>query len=216
MKVDILMLVLMLLEYSKINTGQLLHEIFGIVLLVLFVIHNILNINFYKNIFNGKYNFQRIIVTINDLAFLLCMLFTIGLGIPISQKIFIFLDLNGNITMRKLHTIFSYWSLVILSIHLGLHLKTIFIKLRNKIKDKMMIKLLIYILEIVVVMFGIRAMIDTNLGAYLIGKLTFAIPTHIILSLLNNFIIVTSISIFIYNIEKILLEKKEGINNGNN
>ena len=35
-----------------------------------------------------------------------------------------------------------------------------------------------------------------------------------ILSLLNNFIIVTSISFFIYNIEKILLKKKEGIKNG--
>ena len=57
---------------------------------------------------------------------------------------------------------------------------------------------------------------DINLGAYLIGKSSFAIPTNIILSLLNNFITVISISILIYNFEKILLKKKEGIKNGKN
>ncbi len=88
MVVDILMLILMLLEYSKIYTGQLLHEIFGIALLVLFIIHNVLNINFYKALFKGKYNIQRTITTITDLAFLLCMFFTIILGIPISDKVF--------------------------------------------------------------------------------------------------------------------------------
>lgn len=75
---------------------------------------------------------------------------------------------------------------MILSIHLGLHFKIIFAKLNNKIKDKKNIKRIIYMLEIVVVILGIRAMIDTNLGSYLIGKVSFAIPTSLFLSLLNN------------------------------
>lgn len=37
MIIDILMLILMILEYSKIYTGGVLHEIFGITLLGLFV-----------------------------------------------------------------------------------------------------------------------------------------------------------------------------------
>lgn len=60
MLVDILMLVIMLLEYSKLYTGQLLHEIFGIVLFILFVILNILNLNFYKNFFKWKYDNAKI------------------------------------------------------------------------------------------------------------------------------------------------------------
>ena len=67
--IDSLMLVLMLLEYMKIYTGQLVHEITGIVLFMLFLIHNLLNINFYKNILKGKYNLTRITTTIVDMGF---------------------------------------------------------------------------------------------------------------------------------------------------
>ena len=209
MVVDVLMLILMLLEYSKIYTGQLLHEIFGMALLGLFIIHNVLNINFYRTLFKGKYNAQRLITTFIDLSFLLCMLFTIFLGIPISEKIFNFLNLNGNMTIRKLHTIFGYWGLIILAIHLGLHFKMIFAKLKSRIKEKKKMKIIIFIIQIIIIIYGIKAMIDTNLGLYLIGKSSFAIPTSIVLSLINNLSIVLAISIVAYNLEKILLKRRD-------
>ena len=209
MVIDILMLILMILEYSKLYTGQLLHEIFGITLLGLFVIHNILNINFYKALFKGKYNSQRIITTITDLAFLLCMLFTIILGIPISDKVFKFLGLNGNITTRKLHTIFGYWGLVILSIHLGLHFKMIFSKISKKAKNNKILRIVTYIIQALIIIYGIKLMLDNNLADYLIGKSSFAIPTgNIIISFINNFVIIFAIGLIIYSIEKII--KKGG------
>lgn len=216
MIIDALMLIIILLEFSKLYTGQLLHEAFGVALLILFIIHNILNINFYKNILKGNYNLLRVITTTTNILFLICMLLTIILGIPISSELFKELKLNGNTTIRKLHTILGYWNLILLSIHLGFHFKIIFTKLKNKIKDKKNIKKLFYMVELIIVIFGIKTMRDINLGAYLIGKSSFAIPTNIILSLLNNFITVISISILTYNFEKILLKKKEGIKNGKN
>ena len=51
-------------------------------------------------------------------------------------------------------------------------------------------------------------MIDTNLDSYLIGKSSFAIPTNIALSLINNLSIVLAISIIVCNLEKLLLKKK--------
>lgn len=214
--VDVLMLIIILLEFSKLYTGQLLHETFGVILLILFIIHNILNINFYKNILKGNYNLLRVIATTTNVLFLICMLLTIIFGIPISSELFKGLNLNGNMTIRKLHTILGYWNLILLSIHLGFHFKIIFAKLKNKIKDKKAIMFLFYIVELIVVIFGIKTMIYINLGAYLIGKSSFAIPTNIVLSLFNNFVVVLSISIFIYNFEKILLKRKEGIKNGKN
>lgn len=214
MIIDALMLIIILLEFSKLYTGQLLHEAFGVALLILFIIHNILNINFYKNILKGNYNLLRVITTTTNILFLICMLLTIILGIPISSELFKELKLNGNTTIRKLHTILGYWNLILLSIHLGFHFKIIFAKLKNKIKDKKNIKNLFYMVELIIVIFGIKTMRDINLGAYLIGKSSFAIPTNIILSLLNNFITVISISILTYNFEKLLLKKKEGIKNG--
>lgn len=208
MIIDVLMLILMILEFSKLYVGQLLHEVFGITLFILFIIHNVLNINFYKNIFKGKYTLVRTISTIVNILFLICMLLTIILGIPISHELFKGLNLNGNITTRKLHTILGYWNLVLLGIHLGFHFKIIFAKLRNKIKDKKAIKSIVYLLELVIVIFGIKLIIETNLVAYLIGQASFAIPTNLFLSFFNNFIIVISISILVYNLEKIILKKK--------
>ena len=216
MIIDALMLIIILLEFSKLYTGQILHEAFGVASLILFIIHNILNINFYKNILKGNYNLLRVITTTTNILFLICMLLTIILGIPISSELFKELKLNGNTTIRKLHTILGYWNLILLCIHLGFHFKIIFAKLKNKIKDKKNIKNLFYMVELIIVIFGIKTMRDINLGAYLIGKSSFAIPTNIILSLLNNFITVISISILTYNFEKILLKKKEGIKNGKN
>ena len=209
--IDILMLILMLLEYSKIYTGQLMHEIIGIVLFGLFIIHNILNIKFYKNLFKGKYNSIRIITTIVNIAFLICMILTIALGIPISSELFKGLGLNGSMTTRKLHTIFGYWGLVILSIHLGMHFKMIFAKVNNKLKNKNIAKIVIYLIELLIIILGIKVMVERNFGDYLIGKASFAIPSgNILTEFLNNFIIVLSIGFITYNLEKILRREKSG------
>lgn len=203
MIIDILMLVFMLLEYSKIYTGQLLHEIFGITLFVLFILHNILNINFYKALFKGKYNLIRIITTIVNFEFLLCMLLTIILGIPISSHVFKFLGLDGNMTTRKLHTILGYWGLIFLSIHLGLHFKMIFAKLKNKISKNLIVKIITYIIEIIIIILGIKFMINTNLWKHLTGEYSFgSFEGNLWLSLFKNFIIIISIGIIVYNLER--------------
>ena len=202
--IDILMLVLLVLEYSKLYTGQLIHEILGIILFILFITHNLLNINFYKGLLKGKYNLTRIIITIIDVLFVLNMFFTIVLGIPISQKVFSFLNLNGNTTIHKLHVLFGYWALVVLAIHLGLHFKMIFAKLISKIKDNKKLKFILYFIQIVCIVYGIKVFIDTNFISYLTGNASFAMPTNMILSIFNNLMIVFSISIIVYNIEKII------------
>ena len=206
--IDILMFILMLLEYSKLYTGQLLHEVFGILLLILFILHNILNIKFYKGLLKGKYNLQRITITVINFLLLMCLLFAIILAIPISESIFKFLNLSANMTVRKLHTIFGYWSLILMSIHLGLNLKILSAKIKNKVKERKIIKIILYIIELIIVALGIKAIIDTNLGLYLVGKASFAIPTNAIVSFLNNFCIVATISIITNKLEKILKRRK--------
>ena len=66
MIVDILMILLMLLEYSKLYTGQLLHEIFGTLLLVLFIVHSTLNIIF--TIALCSHNIQKILTKRKNLT----------------------------------------------------------------------------------------------------------------------------------------------------
>ena len=201
--IDILMLIIMLLEYSRIYTGQLLHEVFGIILLLLFFIHNILNINFYKELLKGKYDLLRSIITIINIGFLICMLLTILLGIPISNEIFKNLNLNGNMTVRKLHTIFGYWGLIFLALHLGLHFKIIFTKLVQIIIKNKILNSLIYLLQILIVILGIKFMTDVKLWEHLIGELSFgSYDGNVITSTMKNLIIVLSISIITSSIVK--------------
>ena len=207
--IDSLMLVLMLFEYSKVFTGQLVHEIIGIALFVLFVIHNILNISFYKNIFKGKYNLRRIITTIGDISFLLLMVATIFLGIAISNDLFKFLNSHGSMQIRSIHTILGYWNIVILAIHLGLHFNMIFKKFENSIKDRDNIKLVYCLIQIVIVVYGILVIINNDFVSYLIGKSSFGkVEANIFMSLLNNLSEILSISIIVFNIDKLLTRRK--------
>ena len=60
--VDIIMFILMLLEFSRLFTGALLHELIGIALLILVIVHLILNKNYILNIRKAKYNKQNIML----------------------------------------------------------------------------------------------------------------------------------------------------------
>ena len=203
--VDFLMFIFMILEYSKIYTGQLIHEILGIALLILFIIHNILNINFYRNLFKGKYNSSRAFLTIVDIGFLIFMLFTIILGIPISKELFGFFSISNGAVVSKLHILFSYWGMIFLSMHLGLHFKAIFAKLISKVKKNKILKYIVDLLQILIVIYGIKLFFDTNINNYLIAKASFGNYTNNIwISLWNNFMIIFGVSIITYNIEKII------------
>ena len=55
--VDIVMTILLLMLMGYHLWGTELHEIAGVALFVLFIIHHILNAHWYKNLFSGiKYN----------------------------------------------------------------------------------------------------------------------------------------------------------------
>lgn len=69
MGIDFLMTVLLFLLMSYQITGQELHEWFGAEMLVLFLLHNILNIRWYGSLFKGKYTLLRIMQMIRMIRF---------------------------------------------------------------------------------------------------------------------------------------------------
>ena len=74
MGIDVLMTALLLCLMAYQITGQTLHEWFGAGMLVLFIVHNILNIRWYGNLFKGKYRLLRIIQTTFNFSVLISML----------------------------------------------------------------------------------------------------------------------------------------------
>lgn len=122
MLIDLLMSILLLCLMAYQIVGDYLHEWFGAGMLVLFIIHTILNLKWYKNLFKGKYSPLRIIGTVLNFAVLAAIICLGYSGIVMSKHLFAFLPIeNGMAFARVIHIAASYWGFVLMSLHLGLH-----------------------------------------------------------------------------------------------
>lgn len=121
--VDMAMIVLlpMLMAYSLI--GEKLHEIIGTILFALFIVHHVLNRQWYKAIFNGKYTPRRIFQTVLNFLLLVFMLMQPTSGILMSKYLYSSIRIAGSsATARELHLFLAYWGFVFMCLHAGTHM----------------------------------------------------------------------------------------------
>ena len=121
--VDMVMIVLlpMLMAYSLI--GEKLHEIIGTILFALFIVHHVLNRQWYKAIFNGKYTPRRIFQTVLNFLLLVFMLTQPISGILMSKYLYSSIRIAGSsATARELHLFLAYWGFVFMCLHAGTHM----------------------------------------------------------------------------------------------
>ncbi len=120
--VDLAMIVLLPLLMAEILIGQEIHEWLGTSMLVLFTLHHLLNLGWWKSFCKGKYTPSRSFSTMLDLLLLLDMAALGVSGIRMSGFVFDFLPISGGMILaRQLHLFASYWGLILMSAHLGLH-----------------------------------------------------------------------------------------------
>lgn len=86
--VDIAMTVLLLLLMPYELIGQAVHEWIGIAMFALFILHHILNRNWSKNLFRGKYVPFRIVQTIIVVLVLCAMAGSMVSGVILSAMCF--------------------------------------------------------------------------------------------------------------------------------
>ena len=134
MVLDAAMTLLMVLEMAFLATGTAFHEYAGMVLLVLFLAHQVLNAGWYKGLARGKWPPLRIIMTVLNAALLALMLIEAVTGAMLSQVIFKGLALpDGGLLARQLHSAAAYWGLLLIGVHLGLHWAGIWTALHKKL-----------------------------------------------------------------------------------
>ncbi len=130
--VDFLMTVLLLLLMAYQVTGETLHEWIGTAMVLLFIIHNLLNIKWYGSLFKGQYKSLRAIQTVVNFALLAAMFSLAYSGVIMSRHVFAFLPIKEGMALaRIMHLAASYWGFVLMSIHLGLHWGMVTGMLRN-------------------------------------------------------------------------------------
>ena len=119
---DVLMTIILMLSMGYALWGDFLHEVFGAVLFILFVVHHIVNVNWYKAIFKGKYSPYRIFTLVLNILLTLCVIVLMASGMMMSKHIFTFMHINSGMSFaRLLHLSASHWSFVIISLHIGVH-----------------------------------------------------------------------------------------------
>lgn len=175
--IDFLMTVLLFLLMAYQITRQELHEWFGIGMLALFLIHNILNIRWYENLFKGKYTLLRVMqvmINISVLVSILCLGFS---GIVMSRHVFVALPIRRPMaTARTMHLAASYWGFVLMSIHLGLHWSMIAGMFRRLWDGKKMPAALIWLIRFAAVFiagYGAYCFHKTNIVSYMLLKNQF-------------------------------------------
>ena len=125
--VDLAMIILLPLLMMEILTGQKFHEWLGTAMLALFITHHILNFGWWKGFTKGKYTPSHAFGTAVDLLLLLDMAALFVSGIMMSGFVFSFLHISGGMILaRQLHLFASYWGLILMSAHLGLHMEQFF------------------------------------------------------------------------------------------
>ncbi len=121
--IDVCMTILLLCLMAYQVTGEKLHEWGGIAMTVLLIVHHILNYKWYRSLFKGKYTAYRIVTVIVNTLLLASIALTALCGMAMSSHAVPFLYGMFPVSFaRRFHLAISFWSFILMGLHLGLHI----------------------------------------------------------------------------------------------
>ncbi|MBR0472491.1 MAG: DUF4405 domain-containing protein [Methanosphaera sp.] len=200
--INTLLLTLTLIEFSKTYLIPEIHEIIGITLIILIIIHLIQN----RRYLQTRQNIS--ILSITNTLLLITFIATIITGLLSSQLIPI-LNIH-QISTNYLHKILAYITLLIISVHLGLNINKMINRADNQIKNKHIKQAI----SIIIIILGIISFIQLDYFNHLTGNIGFsANNTNLIINILQYLSIVLAITLITHyinnNIKKQNSTKKE-------
>ena len=172
--IDIILFIMFILLMGYHITGNAIHEILGVITFILFIVHHIINLRWYKMIFKGMYNFYRIVQMIFNTLLFLAMIGIMISSVMISSNVFSFLNFKTTMFFRSLHMISTSWGFVLMAIHLGLHLNIFLTRLNQKMRNNTF-EYVYYLIMILFMIFGVYAFIKTELwkDMFLVNQFKF-------------------------------------------
>ena len=188
MIIDILMVILLplLMAYSLI--GENIHEVIGICMFAVFLAHHVINRKWWTGLFTpkragevssghfdrkGKYNAIRILNAVINLLLAVYMILQPISGILMSKYVLKEVTINGaSATLRTIHMTMAYWGFVLMSFHLGLHVRAVTAPFAKKMNKT--VKMVFMILFLIIFVYGVYAFAKRGIGDYLLMKVMFA------------------------------------------
>ncbi|MFB6468303.1 DUF4405 domain-containing protein [Cytobacillus sp. Hz8] len=173
---DLLMGTTFALFYNKNVLGGLpFHEIAGLVISGAFLTHILLNMKWIKNVtlklFNRELPRRTRFSFLLNLLLLVTMTTIILTGIFISRVVFPNLNIGNERWLRGLHLIASYFTLIILAIHIGVHWNWVINVCKRLFKintQKPVFSYITKIATIIILIFGVYEIYSSGFGSKLI------------------------------------------------
>ena len=168
MPLDILMTILsiILMGGTVLFPDDRIHQICGISLIVLWVVHIVLNRRWYSSLFKGKYQPFRIMQLVVNCGVLICAFLLMISGLLMAW--FIPADWVGGALgfARTTHLLTSHWYYIFMAFHIGLHSAMI----AGKIKIHGIVPRVVCI---IISLYGVYAFITRGLWKYMFGLQQF-------------------------------------------
>ena len=173
--VDIGMTIALLLLMPYELVGQAAHELIGIGIFILFIIHHILNRKWSRNALKGKYTPLRVWQTLLVILVLASMIGSMVSGIILSRHALSFLPISGGRSFaRRLHMLASYWGFVLMSLHLGQHWSMMMGMARKLVETTSSVRTwILRILALAIAGDGVFSFVKREIGSYMLLSVQF-------------------------------------------
>ena len=175
--IDLCMAVALLLLMAYALISEEVHEWMGVVMFVLVIVHNLLNITWYRSLLKGKYTPFRIFWLILDLSIVLAIIGLMVSGIIMSRYVFTFLPVKGGKSFaRTLHMLSAYWGFILMSFHAGLHTNMMLAAIRKAAgitKPSKIRMIVLRIMAALICAYGVYAFIQRQIGSYMLLQTMF-------------------------------------------
>lgn len=183
--IDGLMLVLLMAQMGRHFWGNAAHEWIGAGMFALFIVHHVLNVNWYRTMFTGKYTPYRIVKLVVNILVFTAMIGLMVSGVMLSQQVFAVLSVSGGTSFaRVLHMLATYWGFVLMALHLGLHWNVVLgllwkiagaaaRKTAKTPRSSPLHATLLNIAGIAIAAYGVKVFINRNLLSYMLAQNRF-------------------------------------------
>lgn len=172
--VDILMTLALLFLMGYQFWQDAAHEWAGTGMFLLFILHHILNGNWPRSVFRGRYTPARVFQLVIDLLVLLAMIGLMVSGVILSNHVFAFIPIRGGMGFaRLLHMAASYWGFVLMALHLGLHWGMVLGMGRKALRPSRIRRVLLPVLGGCVAVYGLIAFLRRDLITYMLVRTHF-------------------------------------------
>ena len=169
--IDLAMTVFLLVAMACRITGNTVHELVGVSIFVLFIVHNILNRRWYKTVLKKNNHLLRLLNKAINQLLLVVMVMLLVSAVYMSRIVFDFIPVNSSLIMRQIHVLSAYWGFVLISLHLGMHWRIVrgAVRRMTGITDTRRIHTIVLrVFVMLIVVYGVQASFDRNIGSKLI------------------------------------------------